>query len=187
MEKPILFSGEMVRAIIDGRKTKTRRVCKHQHWSFSETHDVNVNGIVNKVDRSVSSPFGGVGDKLWVRETFTEWNGHIQYRASTAHGEELGKWKSSIHMPKKAARIWLEIVSVRVERLNDISEDDAIMEGVRKYHNTEFYVRYGTDNDWCASAYASFSYLWESINGVNSWNANPWVWVIEFKRIDNTI
>lgn len=90
----------------------------------------------------------------------------------------------SIHMPKWTSRIFLKITSIKVERLQDITEEEAISEGVEKYHDSPFYKNYTTQNGWVATAQASFYSLWEKINGLNSWKANPWVWVIEFKQIE---
>lgn len=148
-------------------------------------------------------PYGKVGDQLWVRETFgmkvrtVVGTPHesLCYRADkdneicaySASGNEIPvKWKPSIHMPRWASRINLEITDIRVERLNDISEQDAIAEGIQKYKGPLRWVRYldavtGEANFNCARD--AFVSLWESINGAGSWSANPWVWVIEFKRV----
>ncbi len=174
-ELPILFSTPMVLAILDGRKTMTRRVVKPQplwvagpHIPF-KTPDANPKGIIK-------CPYGQPGDRLWVRETWADNipgcpNG-ITYRADHIDPKGDGpanpiKWKPSIHMPKAAARIWLEVVSVRVERLNSISEGDAKAEGV--------------------SSVEEFQYLWNTLNekGDRSWLSNPWVWIISFKTILN--
>ena len=199
--KPILFSTLMVQAILENRKTQTRRVCKHQHWSHSELIDVNQNNIYQKVDKSVSCPHGQVGDVLWVRETFRPKGHsfpigeHFEYKATAqADGNPTDEpWKPSIFMPKDAARIWLKITDVRVERLQDISEEDAISEGVDNWT----YKNAATPQNWLDytdpfapplfTAYDSFCSLWYSINGEESWNANPWVWVIEFERIEKPI
>jgi hypothetical protein len=127
-------------------------------------------------------PFGAVGDQLWVRETFAgDYGCGFIYAADHPNsdirkgdlddGEQtLRRWTPSIHMPRDASRITLEIVGVRVERLNDISEADAMAEGVTK----------GPLDPWQSTA---FMRLWESINGPESWAANPWVWVLEFKKV----
>ncbi|WP_372775630.1 hypothetical protein [Mangrovibacterium sp.] len=199
-EHPILFSLPMVQAILEDRKKQTRRICKHQHWTHSELTDVNINKIIQKVDRNVSCPYGQPGDLLWVRETFTEWpKGEFQFRASTRSGDELGKWKPSIHMPKAAARIWLEITEVKVERLQAISEGDAKAEGIKLHSGGQHYL------DYIAEAYNttqfiyrlrsakdSFKTLWQLVNERNKsfievhgirWSDNPWVWVVKFKVI----
>ena len=169
-QKPILFSTEMVRAILDRRKTQTRRILKE---------------IKNE-----GCPYGKIGDRLWVREPFCDADpayfdkkGNLVQYAYKADNYPIGtfKWKPSIFMPKKASRITLEITNIRVERLNDISEQDAIAEGVEecddKYHDD---CQYGSIGNIC-----SYKTLWESINGQGSWGQNPWVWVIEFKRVES--
>ena len=183
-ERPILFSGPMVRAILDGSKTQTRRVFKtHGHsvveeqldgtrWPFYEDEY----GEWHQHE----CPYGVIGDRLWVREAFsnvtecTHYN-HLhdkrQWLYKATDETCFPKWKPSIHMPRKASRITLEITGVRVERLQNISETDAISEGVAFMSDP-------------VSAKDEFQILWESINGHESWNANPWVWVIEFKRVE---
>jgi len=201
-ERPILFSAPMVRAILEGKKTQTRRVVQPIPQMVSEKNIVTWDGdaaalmrLFDQVGRSC--PYGQTGDRLWVRETFqpmfaegvenhweTDWKtgkGYsISYPATdgvqeflTIDDELSSACKPSIHMPRWASRILLEITAVRVERLQDISEADALAEGVTadKY--------YGLDR---ANA-RSYSHLWESINGAGSWEANPWVWVVEFKRV----
>jgi hypothetical protein len=179
-EHPILFSTPMVQAILEGRKTQTRRILKPKpianeivesnQWK-RYTHVSRKEIIANPGFYEIKSvhkcPYGETGDLLWVRETFTEWpKGEFQFRASTRSGDELGKWKPSIHMPKVAARIWLEITEVKVERLQDISYADAKAEGVELPHN--------------------FYELWVKINGYESWMTNPWVWVVKFKVLTTT-
>jgi hypothetical protein len=184
--RPILFSTAMVQAILDGRKTQTRRVCRHQHWSHHEIVDVNVNGITQKVDRNVSCPYGQPGDVLWVRETWAHTSqlninpedenyGYV-YKADGQPWEDYEgwTWKPSIHMPRESCRLFLRIKSIRVERLQDISGEDALKEGVSV--TSMWPVAIG-------EAYVEFSRLWASINGQASWDANPWVWVVEFERI----
>ena len=184
---PILFSTPMVQAIMEGRKTQTRRVCKHQYWSYHEIVDVNVNGITQKVDRSVSCPYGKVGDVLWVREGWAPLgeypNNTYMYKADTH--QPYSKWKPSIHMPKEACRIFLEITNIRVERLQDISDKDAIAEGIERMQGVFWWKNYLNDPlPGTSSPTVSFCTLWQSINGKESLKSNPWVWVIEFKRIE---
>lgn len=204
-EKPILFSGPMVRAIIDGRKTQTRRIVKDQ---------------VVEGGTALGCPYGTVGDQLWVKEAYYQFgNWEKVSGVKTKTGRQ--KWKfvpddkfritfdaptlfrkgrhhkdpytSAWHkrlgrfMPKSASRITLEITAVRVERLQDITEDDAMAEGIilagsrfdtPHIHNEEEYQRalqFG--------AIDIYKSLWESINGPGSWTVNPWVWVIEFKKL----
>lgn len=131
---------------------------------------------------TVICPHGHAGDRLWVRETWQYAGGNtgIWYAATDLKADDgnspVSHWKASIHMPRKSSRITLEITGVRVERLNEISEDDAKAEGA----------------PWAAmwapqegSHKAGFAQLWESINGAGSWEANPWVWVVDFKRLED--
>lgn len=236
-EHPILFSAPMVRAILEGRKTQTRRIIKgvpsYMHygrdimdWSLSGIHqdeylennqlqasDMWYLDVQTDVDdhsrKLIHCPYGQPGDRLWVRETWRKgwtyggdyptaeyladnaahigWEQrpvmavpHKPYPAS--HG---GKWKPSIHMPRWASRILLEVVSVRVERLRDIEEADAQAEGCSAggwsplYSNSD---NAGGDEYW--SAVDDFCNLWSFINGPESWADNPWVWVVEFRRVE---
>jgi hypothetical protein len=193
IEKPILMSAPMVRAILEGRKTQTRRGIK-----FNEAGRIKYQGKQwHREDPECvkGSPYGQPGDRLWAREAFTEntvipikdrpegdfiYMADLNERGATKYA---AKWKPSIHMPRRASRITLEITGVRVERLNDICEDDAMAEGCE---NDVVYL-FGDDGlpDWHTGKYAMerFEELWESINGEGSWHKNPWVWVIEFERI----
>ena len=239
----MIFNADMVRAILDGRKTQTRRIMKPQpepcprggHWWPSNMFKTMLHveeemqngkggwgGLVGD-----ACPFGDVGDRIWVRETWAtlgnedgccvDWEGNLCkgderssariYRASceqrpgdyglwsipddaywkphTKEHKFEGAWRPSIHMPRWASRILLEITDVRVERLNAISEEDARAEGI---------IDGGCLNCGepepcgCANpepdATDAFAYLWQSIYGQDNWNANPWVWVIEFKRVE---
>jgi len=206
-ERPILFKGEMVRAILEGRKTQTRRVVKgnfeHQ-WESLKSYScqwISIEnsgawGLRHKIKenpqadfQTVKCPYGKVGDRLWVRETFANdedkavcdinnnfWyraDGETKFKQAGFTPKTRGKWRPSIHMMRWASRITLEITDIRVERLNDISESDAIAEGIIGVCED------GLWNDPC-DKYAD---LWESINGSGSWDLNPWVWVVEFKKI----
>jgi hypothetical protein len=184
-ERPILFQGEMVRATLDGRKTQTRRTrgldkvnadrssvfVRMQVLKCGSLAAIFENG--NGELGSVKSPYGKLGDRLWVRETWAPdfepyefiYRADDEARASS----QGGRWYPSIHMPRWASRITLEVESVRVERLQEISEEDAKAEGVEWYPRSGSYKRL-------------FTALWESINGPGSWEANPWVWVVTFKR-----
>lgn len=179
-ERPILFSAPMVRAIIDGTKTQTRRIVKAMHIP-----------LLGRPPAEGAPWYADPGDRLWVRETWCHPAPEPQrpgdpvwYRADftprygawesdAAPGcvrRNEGPWKPSIHMPRWASRITLEVTSVRVERLHGITEEDARAEGVT-----------------CAdvgdiTAWRAFCDLWKSINGAESWAANPWVWVVGFKR-----
>lgn len=169
-ERPILFSSEMVQAILQGRKTQTRRVVKPRSyicdivdgWPYEMTEDDL---------QPIKCPYGRVGDILWVRETWC-WNGYYYiYRADERNMPF--RWKPSIHMPKKACRLFLRIANIRVERLHDISSEDIKAEGI------VWTIDYRT------SLLDQWELLWTSINGYDSWNDNPYVWVIEFERIQN--
>jgi hypothetical protein len=216
--RPILFSAPMVRALLNGSKTQTRRVIKPQpevcppdypkkgHWWPSKAHQtmLHVEDEMQKWDNLAAHacPYGQVGDQLWVRETFMslantgvegrdkEGNRiNYAYAAESSPGsysdecrKEYGlKWKPSIHMPRAASRITLEITGIRVERLNDCSEQDAIAEGISKYEKG--WLNYDGIYPVPLSPIDSYQTLWESINGAGSWAANPWVWVVEFKVV----
>lgn len=189
MEKPILFSGAMVRAILEGRKTQTRRIVKVQpptdeyqlstlvsttgsRSDLGKTHWLKAGDAPDYNQPYWNRPYA-VGDLLWVKETFMPMP-HLNAKAFYRASDPLvgGKWKPSIFMPRALSRITLEVVSVRVERLNDISEEDAIAEGVRL---PEF------PGD--GSARLQFFHLWGTINGPDSLETNPWLWVVEFKKI----
>ncbi|MGM8373424.1 hypothetical protein ACS6F6_07590 [Enterobacter hormaechei subsp. steigerwaltii] len=213
-ERGMIFNGEMVRAILDGRKTQTRRIMKVQpdtpefglrriiessianeigmyFWSQEDARGIKARS------KQFSCPYGDVGDRIWVRETFQ--GPLFDFEEMEAYQDDSSKfkrpefcvykadgkpapeffdadenlhccWRPSIHMPRWASRITLEITGVRVEQLNDISEEDARSEGIS-----------GSSARDVKEAYAA---LWRSIYGSDSWRANPWVWVIEFKRIE---
>lgn len=223
-ERPILFGAPMVRAILNGTKTQTRRPMRDQvvepgivrmarpgYCEIVNGHGISIPGF--------SCPYGQPGDRLWVREAWadlTETHGQrweklnpetrlyergvhpfIWYRAdgdqpdagSGANNSE--KWRPSIHMPRPASRITLEITGVRVERLHDISEDDAISEGVERTVTGDGWRRY-CDADMemagvppVATARQSYFTLWNQIHGHGTWTENPWVWVVEFKRMES--
>lgn len=202
--RPILFSTAMVQAILEGRKTQTRRVVKPQPMKDSAAPHKDGNQWLH-MGSVYKCPYGQPGDILWVRETWAlpqDLDGNdigYQYKTEYGDGSEDWNWKPSIHMPFAAARIFLRIKSVRVERLQGITEEDAIDEGVETklygshpYFCTLDYTRRpkkqgGFWPGFCADTgdqfRKSFHTLWQSINGAESWNANPWVWVVEFERI----
>lgn len=189
-ERGMIFNAEMVRAILYGRKTQTRRVMTPQPAddirlaNFPNSEFIGWESSLKHKYGSTTAhicPFGQPGDRIWVRETWARYNidqeSHdMAYRATPpADWPEEGRWRPSIHMPRWASRITLEITGVRVERLNDISEEDARAEGVRAG------VCPGHEQ---IMHQVAFSELWKSIYGDESWQANPWVYVIEFKRVD---
>ena len=188
--KPILFSTPMVQSILEGRKTQTRRIVKKQFLNGDEPKFSTRNSELTGV-----CPFGQIGDLLWVRETFRPKGHsfpigeHFEYKATAeTDGNPMNEpWKPSIFMPKDAARIWLKITAIKVERLNDISDEDAKNEGIilseHSSENVALWHRYD-DGSYTFLHQTSFRTLWESINGKGSWNNNPWVWVIEFDRIE---
>lgn len=194
-ERPILFSGEMVRAILDGRKTQTRRIVKDSetdsriYWNPIVVNEYG--GWVNEHGSPRPCRYGQPGDRLWVRETWSqdgrggtdaEGRDAVYYRADFPHPDVWeGFWKPSIHMPRWASRITLEVTSVRVTRLQEISDKDARAEGCPGWYH-ESYPDQGEPD--AKRPTEEFAELWESINGAGSWDLNPWVWVIEFKRID---
>jgi len=225
MEKPILFNTEMVRAILDGRKTQTRRLIRPQpegqlsyimggshpgKWDYmsaseAKAWDVEESRICKQDDGRLWTPPCHADDLLYVRETWNygyvdsdckecctpeywfeelDWNGNdhdflrgisrFWYLADEDEPLYGLKWKPSIHMPKEAARIWLKVTKVRVQRLQDITNDDAKAEG----------VICATDNSGMMHRH-KFRVLWDSITDTQtSWDANPWVWVIEFERME---
>lgn len=199
-ERPIIFSAPMVRAILAGAKTQTRRVVKRYSADCIGWFD-DGDGLWAQrfIDPSSGSPYlkswrdrcpyGRHGDRLWVRETwgaFPHMMGGVQpetlrYRADGEYQNERGtwRWRSSIHMPRWASRITLEITTVRVERLQDISGMDAKREGVSV---PACIPEDGADLDY---ARRGFRRLWEEIHGEGSWEKNPWVWVIGFKKLES--
>ncbi|WP_200982589.1 ASCH domain-containing protein [Klebsiella quasipneumoniae] len=246
-ERGMIFNSEMVRAILDGRKTQTRRIMKVQpesnqlglllitdstkHSDIGKYHWAESNATGNHVrSKLFSSPFGAVGERIWVRETwatlgneegcYVDWEDNLCkgdersaariYRASceqrpcdyglwsipddaywkphTKEHKFEGAWRPSIHMPRWASRILLEITDVRVERLNAISEEDAEAEGIDMealYDSQDCYDCIADHNmTGRPTVTGAFKYLWESIYGEESWKSNPWVWVIEFKRVE---
>lgn len=208
-ERPILFSASMVRAILTGTKTQTRRVVKPQpvenysvHGAVRETRgwawpmrDGQCLSCPSDVMLALC-PYGQPGDWLWVRESFSgpryqdkhpprDWHStdEIHYWADGC--PTCGDWtrtRPGMFMPRWASRITLEVTGVRVERLQDISEADALAEGIGRYDNGTF----GLDNPAaCMGPTASVAYmrLWEHIHGSGSWDENPWLWAITFERI----
>ena len=175
-EKPIIFSGPMVRAILEGRKSQTRRLLKPQPIWESGWEGYNEGCWVYTNRNGYCFPMGEYqhpiqpGDRLWVREAFTT-DGPVVRYAATDDIHELRKTKSPIHMPRWASRITLEVTEVRVQRLQDISEEDAEAEGFRQDCGGQF-VDMARDQ---------FHRIWLKLHGPGSWDANPWVAALTFE------
>jgi len=202
-ERPILFSAPMVRALLAGTKTQTRRIlaaARLSHVQIEENDDGKpwpwMYDGERDADHWFSCHLGKPGDRLWVREawrTVAEMDPipprlltpahRIWFEADRPHQTGHGRLRASMHMPRRFSRITLEVTGVRVERLQDISDADAIAEGLDVLAGVgAIYGIKGTTN-WSDDPRQAYRSLWESINGPDSWAANPWVWVVEFKRV----
>lgn len=221
--KPILFNTEMVRAILDGRKTCTRRlvktrrkdacglyVMKSPDGSFAGVYEYDEDGRM--FENPLIPPYKP-GDVLYVRETWCKgsWgNEKERYYYKSDDNDFLCTWHPSIHMPKEAARIWLKVTDIRAERLKEITEAQAKAEGIKRYSKDGNLYKYAVTDDWWIdyhnkhrksffggtwwqdmprTAKDAFSYLWDSTVKNSDlerygWNANPWVWVIQFERCE---
>lgn len=188
--RPILFSGEMVRAILEGRKTQTRRKIKPKDepflqdekciidlsktWGWVVKREIESRPTRWEILQQFKCPYGKIGDILWVRETWnkdTDEDGeYIRYKADDYDSD--WKWKPSIFMPREAARIFLKVTGIRVERLHNINTNDLKAEGVN------FVLDYGP------MIFQNFKELWTKINGADSWKLNPFVWAINFERCE---
>lgn len=203
MEKPILFNTEMVQAILEGRKTQTRRPIKQPFEIHEYGNTIFVTHPKDFKDEYCRfhpyEPPCHVGDTLWVRETwqllpsrFDEIPPEYNYIYAASHelSEECTGWRPSIHMPKKAARIFLKVTNVRVERLHDITEDGARAEGIRSWTKDGQVYKYSHADEFNwrdapKTAKEAFEKLWNSCYDFpKSWLGNPWVWVIEFERLE---
>lgn len=221
-ERPILFSGPMIRALLDGRKTQTRRVVKPQPLLVGQTYTWPCDGRNSKAAWASAikdpqsmlrfCPYGAVGERLWVRETFAigyesidgklqlfdengdELDETVFYRATDPYltwtdseGCRTDKvpWKSPIHMPRAASRITLEITDVRVQRLQEISDEDAIAEGAKAFPTGYVFEGTGYDRAKLCHTHPStaFAMLWDEINGPGSWESDPWVWALTFRVV----
>lgn len=213
-ERPILFSAPMVRALLDGSKTQTRRTVKPAPMMIKDQRTTPFDGeaveLMSLLEQSGKRcPYGQPGDRLWARENFqpflnddcdgdmrlANWktgeNYHCSFPATDGIHEFMdaednlkSSVKPSIHMPRWASRITLEVTGVRVERLQDISEADAIAEGIAVTSNGCYHCGFDELGEIeCRSPVTAYAWLWNSINGPGSWAENPWVWVIEFKAV----
>lgn len=180
--RPILFSGPMVRALLAGRKTQTRRIVKPQPrplCSHVEPFRGEGGGWIagDNTGRIFHCPYGKPGDLLWARETWgddKQFGGKL-YRATHEGDDPIGSgWRPSIHMPRSASRLTLELTGVKIERLNDISKADVIAEGITERDG-------GPIEDAVCGWHEPYAALWEKLNGAGSWEANPWVWALAFR------
>ena len=201
-ERPILFSGPMVRALLAGTKTQTRRPVKGMALEWLRPEGFTPTFVADPANHLCL--YGAPGDRLWVREAWRAmaehdasrpldipWRAPVVYEASRHPDTLFGKLRPGMFMPRWASRITLEVTGVRVERLQDISEADAIAEGIESRQVSETdsrWLRYDRSEDQ-GKAYSttgnpreSFRSLWESINGPGLWQANPWVWVLSFRQ-----
>lgn len=237
-ERPILFAGPMVRAILEGRKTQTRRVVPlgwrgrragiefvggcgmeddPESWGYADEYGDYYTLANANPRRVIPCPYGTVGDRLWVRETWSAdclsvypcpraWyradrdfdEGDVRMHDDCSPPRECKRgpsgdclhgfrWRPSIHMPRWASRLLLEISEVRVQRLQEISEEDARAEGVEAEFEVDFGAFVGgaaIDFERVSTYRLGFKHVWAEINGPDSWAANPWVWCVSFKRIE---
>lgn len=174
--KPILFNTEMVRAILDGRKSCTRRLVKPEPQGYFEVSEEPLYIYDTDGNQGKITPPYQPSDILYVRESYSELTFGYVYKADGENIDHLGnviKWHPSIHMPKEAARIWLKVTDVRVERLQDMTDDDAEAEGCFDYTSTAL----GFPDVWDST-------IKKSDLDRYGWDASPWVWVIEFERCE---
>lgn len=204
--KPILFSTEMVQAILAGRKTQTRRVMKPELLSGPAAHPLvlhekNLKEYINVGIKKNAFDFLSIkpGDILWVRETFQKLESvkhkeiDFLYKADVEYhnyfNSDLVVWSPSIHMPKEAARIFLKVTNVRAERLQDISHNDALLEGIIGRIGGappyDYSFQAPKTPNLFQTPQQAYRFLWQSINAKkHPWDSNPWVWVYEFERIE---
>ncbi len=219
-ELPILFQTEMVQSILEDRKTQTRRGkgldevnVNSYNWQLAHVGDVSYNDLPKRFGAFFYNlsdpkrvafkpcPYGQPGDLLWLKETWAPLFDQDGEQFGIAHSTDTdihpGPWEPSIHMPKSAARIWLIVEEIRVERVRDISEQDSKAEGVQEldFSSPHFPKFRDYNPQWarktggvpiCKTAQKSFQTLWISIKGEDSWKSNPWVWVIRFRVLSKT-
>ncbi len=184
-ERPILFSAPMVRALLDGSKTQTRRA-----WRDQPPPGVKVGYVPGQT----KTPYGQPGDRLWVREAWKAHTtfdhlpprdipqSHVWYMADDGYKAE-SRFRQGMFMPRWASRIMLEVTGVRVERLQDISAADAIAEGISEFMGGWWCKHDDAPQIAGMTPQEGYRHLWERINGPGSWDLNPWVWVVEFRRL----
>lgn len=192
--RPMLFSTTMVKALLDGSKTQTRRIVnpypvidKDSGYVYDgklrSSYDIH-----NWKERFINDHSKcQVGDVIWVRETFGEIDHpELKFRYKSDHlNPKSVQWKPSLFMSKEACRLFLKVIDVRIERLQDISEDDAISEGILRNHGGfEMYYNFEKIPNYCLSAVESYKSLWRKINGKDSWLQNPLVLVYSFERVE---
>lgn len=204
-ERPILMSAPMVLATLEDRKSQTRRVVKHQPFYDQGSLLFHMKGSKwqsGSIGAAAFCPYGKPGDRLYVREKFKRlgFDASAGLRVLCGYQDSSERWVQvpsrddvflkpnwipSIHMPRWASRITLEITDVRVQRLQDISEEDAIAEGIYR-PGIEIETGWTFDGHRYGYAFAASAYreLWNEINGIGSWDANPWVWALTFKRVE---
>lgn len=176
-ERPILMNAPMVRATLADTKTQTRRVVKGIALEWLGKDGFTPDFVAHPENHLC--PYGVPGDRLWVRETWAPLTKGYAYRADQLwNASPAGRWHPSIHMPRVANRITLEVTGVRVERLREISDADCIAEGAPGGHGSIPGYLYN------ATPLEHYRFIWETINGAGSWDVNPWVWVVEFRRIE---
>jgi hypothetical protein len=188
--KPILMKPFLVNRVLSGNKSQTRRIVKGDITRLEQLFDYNDKDTPSLIEtynhpKGLVKPYCMVGDVLWVRETFWTFNNVTVYKADNPNGSAVAKkWNPSLFMPKDRCRLWLKVKSVHVEELHNISDADAIKEGIEIHNKSGHYVDYfahkSRDRYW-VNPQLSFSSLWSMINGEDSWEKNPFVWVIEFE------
>lgn len=218
-ERPILFQGPMIRAVLEGRKTQTRRLVNLREFGESTTRGYQWTFRDRRArwqdlchaDMIARCPYGAPGDQLWVREAFTHITGNgirVHYRADGEPTDSGGRvlptepglrrWSPSIHMPRKASRLQLDVTEIRIERLQSISKQDAIAEGAQRFEGLADPSPYpSSGNNWSmesptshrqclGSPQTAFGNFFIKLHGQDVWDANPWVWVVGFKPIEAT-
>jgi hypothetical protein len=187
-ERPILMSAPMVRAILAGTKTQTRRVVKWLPLRLLDESGFSPDFVAHP--ENALCPYGQPGARLWVRETHMDLGACYLYRADESAERERAlvapgqRWRPAIHMPRAMSRITLEVTAARIERLQDISAEDARAEGISEFVGGWWCEHDDAEQVAGMTPQEGYRHLWERINGAGSWDANPWVWVVEFDRAE---